>query len=423
MQNNHREFVKGKEISMGSANAPVLADYMDYREYLADFYKFRRRVSRGSLRVYNYAMFSAAANIKSPNYLKMIIEGKRNLSDDMVTRFGKALGLMKEQVEEFRLLVHFTQATDPADRNMYLKKLSEHRVASKLKNGEIDRKTWEKVPNWVAWIIYAMVDQEGVRFDTQALKNLLRGKAREDEIDQALTTLLEAGELKRDEKTGEIRKNRNLIESPEEVPVALVRKLQSQLMYLGLESLYQDEPTEREFGTLTMSLTRQEFEEIKFKLRQMRKALNKDNTIARMKSKGERVYQLNIQLFPVTNMVEGVEAPATMQVLKPQTSDINSAPATVMTPEAEVSVVAQHAANLETRVSEAIAAVSAPEIAEPSPAIEATSNTQGELAPASAATEQTADKTSEKVGDKKDPAKANVSSLAASAASAADLFR
>ena len=78
-------------------------------------------------------------------------------------------------------------------------------------------------------------------------------------------------------------------------------------MYLGLESLYQDSPTEREFGTLTLSLNKEEFEEIRFKLRQMRKALNKDNSIARSAKKGERVYQLNLQLFPVTNSAKTLE--------------------------------------------------------------------------------------------------------------------
>jgi uncharacterized protein (TIGR02147 family) len=358
MQNSQLEFGKGKEISTSSIASPVLSDYMNYRQFLAAYYKYKKNATRGSLRTYNYAVFSAAANIKSPNYLKMIIEGKRNLSDEMIGKFGKALGFMKEQTEEFRLLVHYTQATDPADRNFFLKKLSEFRVACKLKSGEIDRKTWEKVPNWVAWIVYAMADQEGVTFDTAALKKILRGKASEDEIENAVNTLLSSGEIHKDDKTGELRKSRNLIESPEEIPVALVRKLQSQLMYLGLESLFQDQPTEREFGTLTLSLTKNEFEEIKFKLRQMRKALHKDNSIARMKSKGERVYQLNLQLFPVTNAVEGLS-----QVDKP------------------VVAAAPNPETLPSAVSEATAQ-----------------------------------------NNNKDP-RSNVSSLAATAASAADLFR
>ncbi|HEY8269679.1 MAG TPA: TIGR02147 family protein [Pseudobdellovibrionaceae bacterium] len=295
------EFAKTTTNSNTSISAPHVSDYMDYRQYLASFFEYKRKQTASDLRPYNYAAFSAGANIKSPNYLKMIIEGRRNLSGEMVLKFAKALGLNKEATEDFNLLVSYGQATDPANRNMFLKELSEHRVQVKLKSGEIDQKTWDKIPNWAAWVIYAMVDQEGVSYDTKTLRELLRGKASEDEIEQALESLFKSGELAQDPETGKVRKAHTLIEAAEDIPVALVRKLQAQLMYLGLESLYQDAATEREFGTLTMSLTKQEFEEIKFKLRQIRKQINKDNSIARASSKGEKVYQLNIQLFPVTN--------------------------------------------------------------------------------------------------------------------------
>lgn len=282
--------------------APVLGNYLDYRKYLADYYQYRRDLSAKDIRPYNYAVFSAGANIKSPNYLKMIIDGRRNLSDDMIGKFGKALGLNKEQTEEFRLLVNFTQSADPAMRNIALKDLNEFRVNSKLKSGEIDQKTWDKVPNWIAWILYSMIDQHGVDFTPANLRALLRGKASFDDIEAAINTLINAGEVKRDEATGILEKSRNLIDSPEEIPVALVRKLQTQLMYLGLESLFQDGPTEREFGSLTVSLTKPEFEDLKFQLRKFRKETQKNNSVKRMSSKGERVYQLNLQLFPVTDV-------------------------------------------------------------------------------------------------------------------------
>lgn len=306
MEKTALEFAKDNEISTSSEAMPDLSDYMNYRLFLKDFYRFKRSQTKQDLRPYSYGTFSAAANIRSPNYLKMIIEGKRNLSLDMVGKFGKALSFSKLQTEEFKLLVQFTQCTDPGERNLFLKKLSEHRVTDQLKAGEIDRKAWEKVPNWVAWIIYAMIDQESVRFDVKTLKELLRGKAGENEIEHALEILKSSGEVSEDPVTGEIKKARTLTDHADEVPVALVRKLQAQLMYLGLESLYQDAPTDREFGTLTMSLTQAEFEELKFKLRQMRKSMHKDNSTSRMNSKGDRVYQLNIQLFPVSNAMPEV---------------------------------------------------------------------------------------------------------------------
>lgn len=283
--------------------APELSKYMDYRPFLKDFYEYKRLSTQNTIRPYTYAMFSAAADIKSPNYLKMIVDGKRNLSEDMIGKFARAMSLSKDHSEEFKLLVLYSQSTDPAQRNIYLRAINEARVEQKLKSGEIDRKTWDKIPNWVAWIIYTMVDQKDVEFNATQIKNLLRGKVSQEDVDGALTSLFSSGELIKDPVTQEVKKAHNLMESADEVPVALVRKLQAQLMYLGLESLFQDSATEREFGSLTMSLSKSEFEDLKFQLRKFRKSIHKDNSIARTTSKGERVYQLNIQLFPLTDVV------------------------------------------------------------------------------------------------------------------------
>jgi len=283
---------------------PKVGDYLDFRKLLLDYYSYRREISKKDIRQYNYAVFSAAADIKSPNYLKMIIEGRRNLSEDMIGKFAKAMGLNKESADEFRLLVLFGQATDPAERNMHLKALNEKRVDGKLKSGEIDQKTWDKVPSWLSWILYSMTDQENVSFEAGQLRTLLRNKASVDEIEAALQNLMSSGELVRDELTGEMKKARSLMESAEDIPVALVRKLQAELMYLGLESLFQDAAPDREFGSATLSLTKAEFEELRFQLRKLRKDAQKNVSVKRTMGKGDRVYQMNLQLFPVTNKSE-----------------------------------------------------------------------------------------------------------------------
>ncbi len=284
---------------------PSLGAFTDYRRYLSEYYNYRRRQTRNSLRPYNYATFAAAADIKSPNYLKLIIDGQRNLSPEMARRFAKALGLGKEETEEFLALVEFTQATDPLERNRHLKTLADIRVRQQLKNGEIKAETWRKVPSWVTWVLYALTDQKDVRFEADELFEIMRGKARHEEIRRSLEKLIASGELVRDPQTGEIVKGRELMDGAEDVPVELVRKLQSELIYLGLESLFQDQPQEREFGAQTLALTDKEFEQLKFELRQFRKRWFKDVSVNRTHSKGDRVYQLNIQLFPVTVSAKG----------------------------------------------------------------------------------------------------------------------
>jgi uncharacterized protein (TIGR02147 family) len=79
-------------------------------------------------------------------------------------------------------------------------------------------------------------------------------------------------------------------------------------MYLGLESLFKDSASDREFGSATLALTKEEFEEIKFQLRKIRKQIQKDNSVKRAGTKGDKVYQLNLQLFPVTDRVNAQQA-------------------------------------------------------------------------------------------------------------------
>ena len=290
--------------SIAAFSIPVLSEYTDFRQYLKDVYDYRRRHESTGLRAYSYSTFSAAADIKSPNYLKLIIEGRRNLSEEMIVRFAKALRLHRSEINEFQALVRYGQAVEPMERNQHLKGLADIRAQRAFQSGQIEQANWDKVPGWIGWVLYAMAEQRDVDFDPAALQKLFRAKAGNEDIRSALKKLFESGDLVKNEETGEVYKARDLIESPQDLPVPLIRKLQAELIYLGIESLFRDSPKEREFGAMTLAMTEEEFNQVRFELRQMRKRLQRDILVKRKSSKGERVFQLNIQLFPVTEKVE-----------------------------------------------------------------------------------------------------------------------
>ena len=295
--------IRSTLFSKESFLPPKLAEYTDFRKYLKDVYDYRRLTEATGARPYSYSTFSAAADIRSPNYLKLIIEGKRNLSPDMIWRFGKALRLSREETNEFAVLVNYGQCDDPLERNKYLKQLSELRSQRDLQEGQIDQKSWDKVPDWIGWILYAMADQVNTGFSPEQLQKLIRPRVDLPELRAALEKLISAGELENG-PNGEMRRARELMESPQDLPVSQIRKLQADLIYLGIESLFKDSPKEREFGGLTLALTQEEYEQVRFELRQMRKRIHKDVMTKRRESKGERVYQLNVQLFPVTDKAD-----------------------------------------------------------------------------------------------------------------------
>lgn len=290
--------------SLASLTAPQLSSYVDYRLYLKDYFDFKRKTESTSLRPYTYSVFSASADIKSPNYLKLVIEGARNLSDQMAIKFSKALRLNKASTEEFCLLVRYGQETDPQIRIQYLRELAELRFKNQVQSGEVTSKTHEVLPSWLTWVLYHLSDQKGVDFNAEKIRELIRLQTNQEEIRKSLERLLAAGLLVRNADDGKVGRGQEMVDDILDVPQALVHKLQTELMYLGMESLLVDSPTEREFGAITMSLTEEEFNRLKFELRQFRKKWQKDVAVNRSQSKGDRVYQLSVQLFPITQKSE-----------------------------------------------------------------------------------------------------------------------
>lgn len=282
---------------------PELSQFVDYRKYLAAFFEFKVAETRGRLRPYSYSDFSAAADIKSPNYLKLIIEGKRNLSKDMCRRFSRALKHSRAQAKEFSLLVEYGQEKDPLQRTHHLKDLSEYRAKKSLRNGEINQKTWDQVSNWLVWVLYAMVEQKDVEFTPAGLRKLLRGQVNEAQIQQALDKLVSAGDIEINPETHEAKKMGLSMSGMDQIPTELVRKIQSELIYLGLESLHKNTTQEREVSGFTLAMTEKEFEWVRFELRKLRKQIQKEISLKREQDAGDRVYQVNMQLFPVTDMV------------------------------------------------------------------------------------------------------------------------
>ncbi len=273
--------------------SPRLKDYVNYREFLNEYYKYKRRSSKG-LKKYSYSDFSASADIKSPNYLKLIIEGKRNLSEKMIFNFSQALKLDRQETSEFETLVHYNQSTSPDERFQYLKTLKEHRESKKsLGLSDI---------NWLKVIILSLSDQKNVTYEMESLLQLFRGRVKKTDLKRAMKALCEEqafcevspGKYEPTAKRNALPKMSSLE----------IQKLQTDLMFFGLESLFKDEIHEREFGSFSAALTAEEFEAVKFELRKFRKKLMTDIQMKRESQPGDQIYQIQMQVFPLTEEVK-----------------------------------------------------------------------------------------------------------------------
>ncbi|MBQ5463997.1 MAG: TIGR02147 family protein, partial [Fibrobacter sp.] len=82
-----------------------IVEYTDFRLYMRDFYEERKRCS-----AFSWREFSKVAGFSSPSYMKVVCDGKSNLSRIGIERTGAAMGLSGFEMDYFREMVVFGQA-------------------------------------------------------------------------------------------------------------------------------------------------------------------------------------------------------------------------------------------------------------------------------------------------------------------------
>ncbi|MBS1983275.1 MAG: TIGR02147 family protein [Bdellovibrionales bacterium] len=94
--------------------------YRDYRVFLRDFYVEQKSMRKG----YTYNSFSKTAGIRSPNYLKLVIDGQRNLTTVNIQQFARALSLLGDELEYFESLVLYNQAQLSQEKRFYKRRMN-----------------------------------------------------------------------------------------------------------------------------------------------------------------------------------------------------------------------------------------------------------------------------------------------------------
>ncbi|NLD37291.1 MAG: TIGR02147 family protein [Desulfatiglans sp.] len=90
----------------------------------------------------------------SPNFLKLIIDGKRNLSNEGTGKVAKGFEFKKQEREYFENLVFMNQASSHDDKDYYYKKMMT--VNGYLKSHKIDKAGYAYFSKWY----YPVIDQK-----------------------------------------------------------------------------------------------------------------------------------------------------------------------------------------------------------------------------------------------------------------------
>jgi uncharacterized protein (TIGR02147 family) len=264
--------------------------FRDYRQFLRAYYEAGRAVGQAvTLRA-----FSKRAGLRSPNYLKLVMDGARNLTPSMAARFAEASGLRGEGSDYFCELVSFNQAKTAAERGSAYERL--RRFARYRKVHKLDAAQEAYHSSWYLPALRELVTHRDFREDPRWIAHQLLPPIAPCDAERALATLLELQLLRRNEH-GKLEQAEPLVETPGGPLSHHVVSYHRSMLERAKAALDEVPREEREIAALTLCLSRRQFVELKQHLARFRAELLQGYAAG---PDATRLLQVNLQLFPLS---------------------------------------------------------------------------------------------------------------------------
>ncbi|MBY0372254.1 TIGR02147 family protein [bacterium] len=283
------------EQKTAAETTPNLFDYFDYREFLQDYYQFHKK--RNS--AYSYRLFARKAKLGSPNYLKLVVDGKRRITDRTLYQFARGLGLNRDEEKYFRELVMYQEVSDPDSKELHLRSLLKYQEKQRTPT-PLRAERIKFLLDWHHAVIRELVVTGDFREDPAWIAKRLGHKISEAQARESLDLLVRLRFLDRN-ADGKLEQTEPLLTSSDEVPSHVIRSLHRTYLRKAINSIFSVPVEKRELSGLVLSIPGNRLKEIKDELKEFRKKLNRKYGLDKQ---SDEVYFVGLYLFPVTQRGE-----------------------------------------------------------------------------------------------------------------------
>jgi uncharacterized protein (TIGR02147 family) len=274
-------------------NADVF-NYSDYRAFLKSYYTDKKAQSKK----FTFSLFAAMTGFSSPSFLKLVMEGKKNLTKPSVLKIVRGLRLRKKPAQYFEDLVFFNQAASLEDKSYFLDRINKFR--KKNKPEKLLSADYDYLRQWYHCVIREMIDLPDFKEDPHWIAKKLLHTVRADDIAGSLKFMEEKGFIGRDAKGALIKKDKTIATGPigeEEMLNTIVRAFHRKMVRYAEDSLANQPKDVRNTSNTTLSLSEKSYEIVTRRIEQLRMEILE---IAKSDMTVDRIYQLNINVFPWT---------------------------------------------------------------------------------------------------------------------------
>lgn len=184
---------------MAIKSAPKVSNYSCYRSFLQDALQFQKSLSEG----FSFRQLALAIGFGSPNYLQLVIQGKKNLSLTSAERVAEALKLSKEEVHYFAALVQLDNAANSLERQKAESQLYAARKCLIAK--PLPEAHQAVIAEWYHLLVRELVFLKDFKPDGDYIAKKLNGLITKEQAEASLQLLLQTGYVQKEQGQFEVR--------------------------------------------------------------------------------------------------------------------------------------------------------------------------------------------------------------------------
>ncbi len=264
-------------------------EYFDYRKLLKDLFDEQKTQNR----FFSYRVLADMAGFTSAGFFTKILQGAVNISSQKAIAFAKAFHLTKLETKYFETLVAFNQARTHEERRYYLEQLVATRQA-KLKN--MTAEEYQLFSEWYFVVISEILEFYPFNGNYKELGNMLQPAVSATDAKKAVDTLEEL-KLIRKRSDGYYERTGKVLSTAESWMGVAITNYQLNSSDLAKDAIQNVPKEAREISVLTLNVSQTTFEEIRNRLKDLRRELME---LSAKEPLADRTYQINLQLFPVS---------------------------------------------------------------------------------------------------------------------------
>jgi uncharacterized protein (TIGR02147 family) len=276
-------------IVYGGDGMVNIFEYTDFREYLKAYFKDRKIADPK----FSHRWLAGRLDLATSNFIMLVMQGKRTLSPLLRSKISEVFKHPRKEAEYFENMVNFIQAKSGKEKDLYFSRMTAFR-----KNVKVDKiKEWqyEYYSNWYNPVVRELITNTGCDGSPESICKLLQPSITPSQAKRSIDLLLKLGMIKKTRSRYE--QTASLITTDPEVNSLAVVNFHHAMGNLAVEALERIPKTERNITSCTIQVTAEVFDVMRKKIEDFREELL---TLTDSVNEGERVYQLNFQLFPVS---------------------------------------------------------------------------------------------------------------------------